>query len=46
VSPVLLSSLFVCLKSLDDTFPDGWIRLDGPFSWFSRSPDITLVDAS
>jgi len=45
-SPVLLSSLFVCLKPLDDGFPEGWIRLDRPASWFSRSPDITLLDVS
>lgn len=46
VSPVLLSSLFVRLKSLDDTFPDGWIRLDGSVLWFSHSPDIKLLDVS
>jgi hypothetical protein len=37
---------FVCLKSLDDTFPAGWIGLEGPVSWFSLSPDITLLDVS
>jgi hypothetical protein len=31
-------------KSLNKTFPNRWIRRDGPITWLPRSPDITPLD--